>query len=89
MNALAREVAHNSARALLLQYVEQSLSRGESADKEDDGYAPKGAHDPAAVQFVARFKANVIALIEEASSAPAAFSIRHSLLPHDMEERLR
>eukprot|EP00903_Cladosiphon_okamuranus_P012814 g11975.t1 len=90
-NAIAREIALGSARALLLEAAEQSFSRGESAGEEEDhgDYAPKGARDPVVVEFVARFTANLIALVEEASSAPATFCVSHSLLPQDVKERLR
>lgn len=62
-----------------MDYVEQVLA------SEGDDWQPEGTDDPAVVEFVAHFKANPVALVEEASSAPAAFSVSHSLLPNDME----
>lgn len=82
MNALARELALSAARTYLLDFLKDRLDDGKS-------YTPKGADDPAVIQFVARFKANFNTLMEEASSAPAAFSMSHSLLPHDVEDQLR
>lgn len=57
--------------------------------ESEDDYTSTGTDDPAVIQFVDRFKANLIALIEEASWAPAAFSASHSLMPDDVEDRLR
>ena len=85
-NAVARDIALNSARALLLEYVEQSLKKEESSD--DDAYTPIGADDPAVIQFVARFRANLTALIDEANSAPATFSVSHASIPREVEGQL-
>lgn len=80
MNALAREVALNTAKKMLLQYADERFR------SDEDRYAPD---DPAVVQFLARFRANLIALVVEATSAPAAFSVSHPRLPDDVEGRLR
>lgn len=85
VNALAREIALNSAKRKLLEVLEDLFAH------EDRGrrHTPTGADDPAVIEFVARFRANLVELVEEASSATATFSTRHPRLPDDVEDRLR
>eukprot|EP00752_Nemacystus_decipiens_P002570 g2408.t1 len=79
-NTLAREIALGTAKNKLLECVELRLASDESDEAPDD---------PMVARFMDRFVANLIALVEEASAAPAAFSVSHPLLPDGEEDRLR
>ena len=89
-NALAREIALNSARALLLEHIDWRTTSGKKHEEDDDDdYAPEGAHHPAVVDFVARFRANLITLVDEVTSAPAAFSTPGPNMSQTVEDELR